>query len=107
MILQLEQVAGEREDDLLPVPVLDRELGVGREHRGQRAVDHALRLDLTFDAPLDLAVQGASPSELPWLDAPPTAAYGQAIEAAFNRHPRHDALETHRERDVDAEALHV
>ena len=57
MILHLEQVAGEREDDLLPLAVLDRELRVGREHGRQRAVDHALGLDLPLDAADELAVE--------------------------------------------------
>ncbi|MEO6067667.1 MAG: ATP-dependent helicase HrpB [Gemmatimonadota bacterium] len=44
-----------------------------------RGTPEILEADLTPLA-LDLAVQGADPSELPWLDAPPVPAYAQAIE---------------------------
>ena len=51
------------------------------EERGlvPRGTPEILEADLAPLA-LDLAVQGADPSELPWLDAPPAAAYAQAVE---------------------------
>ncbi len=51
------------------------------EERGLilRGTPEILEADLAPLA-LDLAVQGAAPSELPWLDAPPAAAYAQAVE---------------------------
>ena len=51
------------------------------EERGlvPRGTPEILEADLAPLA-LDLAVQGADPSELPWLDAPPAAAYAQAAE---------------------------
>ncbi len=51
------------------------------EERGlvPRGTPEILEADLAPLA-LDLAVQGAGPSELPWLDAPPAAAYTQAVE---------------------------
>ncbi len=51
------------------------------EERGlvPRGTPEILEADLAPLA-LDLAVQGAAPSELPWLDAPPAAAYAQAVE---------------------------
>lgn len=44
-----------------------------------RGTPEILEADLAPLA-LDLAVQGSAPTELPWLDAPPAAAYGQATE---------------------------
>ena len=51
------------------------------EERGliPRGTPEILEADLAPLA-LDLSVQGAAPSELPWLDAPPAAAYAQAVE---------------------------
>jgi ATP-dependent helicase HrpB len=44
-----------------------------------RGAPEILEADLAPLA-LDLAVQGVAPAELPWLDAPPGAAYAQATE---------------------------
>jgi ATP-dependent helicase HrpB len=44
-----------------------------------RGAPEILEADLAPLA-LDLAVQGAAPVDLPWLDAPPPAAFGQATE---------------------------
>ena len=44
-----------------------------------RGTPEILEADLAPLA-LDLAVQGTAPSELPWLDAPPAAAFAQAVE---------------------------
>jgi len=44
-----------------------------------RGAPEILEADLAPLA-LDLAVQGVTPSELPWLDAPSPAAYAQAVE---------------------------
>ena len=44
-----------------------------------RGTPEILEADLAPLA-LDLAVQGADPAELPWLDAPPSAAYAQGVE---------------------------
>jgi ATP-dependent helicase HrpB len=51
------------------------------EERGlvPRGTPEILEADLAPLA-LDLAMQGTDPSELPWLDAPPAAAYAQAVE---------------------------
>jgi ATP-dependent helicase HrpB len=51
------------------------------EERGlvPRSSPEILEADLVPLA-LDLAVQGTRPDELPWLDAPPAAAYAQATE---------------------------
>ena len=51
------------------------------EERGllARGTPEILEADLAPLA-LDLAAQGARPDELPWLDAPPAAAYAQAME---------------------------
>jgi ATP-dependent RNA helicase HrpB len=51
------------------------------EERGlvPRGTPEILEADLAPLA-LDLAVQGTDPTELPWLDVPPAAAYAQAVE---------------------------
>ncbi|HTK56213.1 MAG TPA: ATP-dependent helicase HrpB [Gemmatimonadales bacterium] len=98
------------------------------EERGlvPRGSPEILEADLAPLA-LDLAVQGTRPDELPWLDAPPAAAFAQAVEllqelgaldhegratahgreiAEFGVHPRlaHMMLSSRTDADADGDA---